>query len=81
MCDASASPYVVAVPLPYPMNALEPFLSAETVKSHYELHGRTYGIVEPELLLGFPASDLYSLRITSLPRLIESYILLDFPMT
>lgn len=28
-------------PLPYPKDALEPYLSRETVEWHYRLHGRT----------------------------------------
>ena len=43
-------------PLPYPYDALEPHVSADTVETHYEKHHRGY-MEKLEKLLSGPAAE------------------------
>src|ERR1700745_3419761 len=52
-----ASPFVSLPPLPYPENALEPVISAETLSFHYGKHHKTYVDTLNKLVAGTPFAE------------------------
>lgn len=68
-------------PLPYEYDALEPFLSEETIKFHYNLIFQTYVVRLNNLLSNYPQYQDWSLKAlvvysSSFPKLIRDQITL-----
>jgi superoxide dismutase, Fe-Mn family len=55
---AVASPYISLPPLPYPQNALDPVISANTLGFHYGKHHKTYVDTLNKLIAGTEFADM-----------------------
>jgi Fe-Mn family superoxide dismutase len=53
-----SSPVITLPPLPYPHNALQPVISAETLNFHYGKHHRVYVETLNKLIVGTEFSDM-----------------------